>query len=243
MEEIMKRILIWIVVCICVQALYAQEKSGKVHLELGYVLTSGNSNTQTLSGKADVKHEGEKNRLFFLSTYLRSENDGRKEANRFTAAARYERVFSGRLFGFIGSDYLIDRFSGYAHRISIGPGLGFDILKSDVHALKGLVSGMYIFEDYSVPDVDSDGFGSIEFKLYYEWTVRSNVTLKTQGSYSASLENMNKYYLYGEAAVEVSISDRLSLGIGYRINYQNLAPGPDIEKTDMSFMTSLIVNL
>ncbi len=230
-------------ILILVPCLFAQDKTRETHLELGYVSTSGNTDTQTLSGKVDIKLRGEKNRLFVQSTYLRSENDGEEDANRFTAGIRAERVFSGRLFGFIGLDYLIDRFAGYRHRLSVGPGLGFDILKSEIHKLKGLISGNYVVEDYSVEGVESDGYGSVKGSMNYEWVVRTNVLFKTQISSSVSLENSEKYFLFGEAAVEVAISNRLSLGVGYRINYQSIVPGPDIEKTDMSFMTSLIVNL
>ena len=34
----------------------------KTHIEVSYVTTSGNTKTETLSGKLEVKKEGEKNR-------------------------------------------------------------------------------------------------------------------------------------------------------------------------------------
>lgn len=242
----MSRVIIWpviflgIIVC---STLNAQENEWTTRMELSYVSTSGNTSTQTLSGKLDMEGLKGKTRFFLKSACLASKNEEKEVANKWTSEIRVERIFSGRFFGFIGLNYLRDRFAGFKYRLNIGPGLGIDIVKYEKHMLKCLVSSTYYWETYSVESVESDQFISAKFGLNYEWIIRQNVSYKASCNYAMSLENSSKYYLFGETSLSVSISDNLAIGISYLVNFQNLVPDPEIGKTDTSFLTSFIITL
>jgi putative salt-induced outer membrane protein len=224
-------------------SIHAQEKTWERRAELSYVQTTGNSRSETASFKLDVNGKGEKNRAFMRLLYLLMRDEGQQKANKFSSGIRYERVFTGRLFGFIDTGYLRDRFAGFEHRVSAGPGIGYDMMTGEKQVLKSLVSGMYVYEKYAVNDHNSDRFATLKMALNYGWNIKENVSFKTNGNYSVSLKDHEKYYINVESSLSVGINSRFSIGISYLVNYQNLVPAPHIRSTDTSFLTSLIVNL
>jgi putative salt-induced outer membrane protein len=232
-----------LLIMVFLRGVHSQDKKFESRLELSYVKTAGNTRTETISSKLDVQGKGLGNRYFFQSTFLRSEDDKKENANIFTSEFRVERVLSGRLFGLLGTKYVSDRFAGYEYRFSIGPGIGYDILKMEKHTLKGLCSIGYYREQSTVKEARTQEFASLKNGIHDEWTIRSNVTWKNRLEYYLSLKNREKFYVFFESALEVAMSNKLSIGIRYLVNYQNLIPAPGIVSTDTSLMTSLIIDL
>ena len=221
----------------------AQDNPWAIKSELSYVRTTGNSSSETASIKLDVNRNGEKNRYIFQTMFLTASSDDKKTANKLMSEFRYERVFSGRIFGFMDAVYLRDTFAGYEHRFSLGPGVGIDMLNNEKHVLKSLLSGHYAHEDYTVDSLGTKGFATIKVALNHEWKITDNTTLKTGADYAMSMENKEQYYFNGETSLSVGISSRISIGLSYLINYRNLVPSPDIKSTDTSFLASIILNL
>jgi putative salt-induced outer membrane protein len=222
--------------------LLAKEDGWKTQLGLSYVNTSGNTETETFSGKLDVNGAGMGNRYILGGTYMYGKNGDIENVNKLNADARAERIITGRLFAFVGASYLKDKYSGYDSRMAAGPGLGMDILKQETQTLKGLASSMYYFDDYAIPDLDSENYATGKAGLTYDRKIREHVTLKALGDYMVSLEETDRYFLTGDISIQVGISSRVALGLGYQINYQNTPPDPAIRKTDTSFLSSLVIN-
>jgi len=224
--------------------LLAEEAPGKlwsVHIELSYVRTSGNVNTQTLSEKAEVKREGEVNRFYLKNSALYATQEERETANRLNFDLRWERLFTERFFTFLTGGYQRDRFSGYTYRWNGGPGLGYDFLRTPAHELKGLVSLLYYYNRLEQDGIDN--YGTLKVEAYYQWNILENLRLKENLSYIVDLADTRTYFLNSETSLEVRINSFASLGVGYKIVYQNRPPSPDVRRTDTTFSTSLIVDL
>ncbi|MBN2029882.1 DUF481 domain-containing protein [bacterium] len=221
----------------------AQEKKRTIHLELAYAETSGNTSTRSFAGKFNFETEQEPNRFFLNNTYLMSRNRGKMNANRLTSDLRMERVLSGRLFGFLEINYLRDKFAGFDHRLSSGPGLGIDIITNPSHLLKSLASFKYDYENYSFDGTESSDYSSIDTDITYAWKINSQVEWKWQVDMSQSLKNRQKYFITGETHLSAGIGAGFSIGLSYLISYQNLVPESTIRRTDSSFLTSVIIDL
>ena len=224
-------------------ATFAQEKAWSTRFEVSYVNTSGNTRTQTFSGKVEVKGEKGADRFLASAGFLNARDEGEDKANRLTSEMRYEHVFSGRLFGFIGAGYLRDTFAGYEHRISAGPGLGVDLLKGEVHTVKGLLSSEYVYESFATAEAGSDDFTTAKLGVNYGWMIRKDIAYALAVNSSLSLKDTEKCYLNAETSLNVAVSKTISIGMSYALRYQNLVPAPGIEHADTSFLTSLIVSL
>jgi putative salt-induced outer membrane protein len=226
-----------------VQGLFAEEQScWKTDLGLYYVISSGNTSMQTFSAKLASEWPWRSVRFLTKASVLNTRDSGTEKANRWDAGLRAEKSITKKLFGFLETGYLKDTFSGYTYRFSAGPGLGYEFVKNDNHELKGLVSGQYNFDKFSAGPVDKEDYAAGKAGLNYAWVIRENVKLTTGGTYLVSLDDTEKYFLNAEAALNVTLSSRLALGLSYTLNYQNLTPASDIKKTDTLYITSLLIH-
>ena len=218
---------------------YAQETEGwKTHSEVSYVKTSGNSDTETLALKIEAKKSSIPDRYYTKGEFLYGKADNQENTNRLYLLGRIERLFTGKLFGFIQGDYLQDRFSGYDYRTVWGIGIGYDFIKTEKHYFKVLFSLGYTFEDLKSGGTNDYTSGKTEAS--YTWIIKENLKFKEDISYLQSFKELTVYFINSTTSLEVKINDHLSLGIGYKIAYQHSPPSPDYQKTDTTFLTSLI---
>ena len=219
------------------------ESGWKTNLGLSYVATSGNTQTQTLSGKLGSEGEISSVRCVIKGSYLLTKDDKTEKANKLDANVRGEKIIMAGLFGFIEAGYLRDRYSGYTYRASVGPGLGYDIIQCEKQQLKGLASFMFYSDKYSVGTVDKESYGSFKAGFQYKWILQENVQFQWNADYLISLKEQDKYFLNTDTSLDVAINSRLAIGLSYQIRYQNQIPSMEVKKTDTAFMTSLIINL
>jgi putative salt-induced outer membrane protein len=216
------------------------EKPFSVHIELSFVRTTGNTDTQTFSEKAEVKYEGKVHRLFLKNSSLFATQDRRETANRFDLIGRWERLFTDRLFGFLNASYERDRFSGYEYKISGGPGAGYDLLKTKRHELKVLGSYIYYYNRLASDGIQE--YPTFKADAFYQWHIRDNLRFKENLSYILNLEDTQTYFINSETSLEVKINRYFSLGVGYKVAYQNRPPQPGIKRLDTTFSTSFIAD-
>ncbi|WP_456382863.1 DUF481 domain-containing protein [Persephonella sp.] len=220
---------------------YGEEKKDwKIHGELSYVKTSGNSKTETFATRVEANWKKTVNRLIGKGSFLYGKTDGTENTNKLYLLGRWERLLTERLFGFLQGDYLKDKFSGYNYKTVWSAGLGYDILKTEHHTLKGLAALGYTFSDYKAGKNKTYTTGTAE--LDYKWKIRENLTFKQMLNYQVNLESTSVYFLKSDSSLQVKINANFALGVGYRVFYQNKPPSPDIKKTDTTFLTSLIID-
>ncbi|EDP76413.1 Putative salt-induced outer membrane protein-like protein [Hydrogenivirga sp. 128-5-R1-1] len=218
----------------------AQTKRWSAHIELSYVNTSGNTNTQTLSEKLEIKWEGEANRFFLKNSALYATQEDKETANRIDVSGRWERLITERFFGFLTTGYERDKFSGYTYKWNGGPGVGYDLLKTERHELKTLLSVLYYYN--RIEDDGIDNYTTFKAEVYYRWSILENLKLKEDINYIANLSDTKTYFVNSDASLEVKVNEHISLGVGYKVAYQNKPPSPDVKRTDTTFSTSLIVD-
>lgn len=214
----------------------------KFHLEFSFVKTSGNSDTQSLAGKAGVKREGPVNRIYLVGTGFREKKDGEESANRWLANGRWERVIHERLFAFLTGTYTADKFSGYRYRFFGGPGLGYEIVKTEAHELKALASVNYTYNRFSNGPRDDEKYWAGNPALHYAWQILENLRFRQDLDYLLSFKDTDTYFLNSETGLEVKVNKTVSLGVSYRVSYQSRPPFEDVEQTDQTFFTSLIID-
>jgi len=218
----------------------AEKKDWKVHGELSYVKTSGNSDTEAFATKVEANWKKTVNRILGKGSFLYGKTDGKENTNKLYLLGRWERLLTERLFAFVQGDYLKDKFSGYDYKTIWSAGLGYDIIKTDAHYLKGLAAVGYTFSDYETGKSKNYTTGLLE--LDYKWKIRENLIFKQLFGYQVDMEDTEVYFLKSDSSLQVKINANFALGIGYKVFYQNKPPSKDIEKTDNIFLTSLIVD-
>lgn len=217
-------------------------KLWKARVELSYINTGGNTESETASGKFDFRHEARRDRYYFKAEALYRENNNEEETNRFASEVNWEHTVTRRFFTVITAGYLTDRYAGFNSRIYGGPGLGYDIVKSDAQHLKALISAIYYADDYTSINPGEDEYWTGKATLKYRLDISEDVTFKQAVDYTVKLSETEKYFLDSETALEAALNSYLSLGLNYVVNYRN-GPPPGIRDTDRKFMATLIFTL
>jgi len=247
--------------------LLAQNENPLVtHTELGYIKTDGNTETETfnLDFKADKSWSAHNVALLVDAQY--ATNDSIETKNRVTAELNYGYAFA-KNFAF---DYLIgykdDKFSGFTYRFYTGPGMKYKALESETQTLDFEANILYAEDktdsinytatgdqiNYPNPDglladpaqrvaSTTDSYTSYRLKMVYETQILENLKFLQNASYRSSFEDAKNYVVFSKTALTSKLTDILSAGLSYKIDYTNLAAlGKD--RTDTTFTFNLIID-
>ncbi len=210
--------------------------------EVSYASTNGNTDTMTISGRIRTTRYIEEFKITARGAILRTEANGVETEDKLKFEISAERDLTDRLFVLGYFSYLRDTFAGYDYRIFAGPGLGYTIIDTEERLLQGLVSVLYNYDNYSVGPTASDENVSLKVTGKYSQHITERISFKEILDYTASFEDMNRYFIDSETRFEMRLDDTFSLALSYIINYQNKPPASTIEKTDTTLFTSIIAD-
>lgn len=111
------------------------ESSWKGEAELGLVSTTGNTETQTVSGKAKIKNTRAEWTHKASLEALSAETEDTKTAERYNLTGKSQYKMSERAYAFGRLAYEDDRFSGYEYQGSATLGAGYSVLTKDTLTL------------------------------------------------------------------------------------------------------------
>ena len=100
----------------------------KGNVEIGFVMTSGNTETETLNAKAKAETEREKWRHTINLEALNSSDQNVSTAERYMLSGQSSYKMGAKNFSFVLLSYEDDRFSGYDYRVTESVGYGRRVL-------------------------------------------------------------------------------------------------------------------
>lgn len=210
--------------------------------EVSYASTNGNTDTMMISGKIKTTRYIEEFKITARGAILRTESNGIETEDKLKFEIWAERDLTDRLFVLGSFSYFRDTFAGFDYRIFAGPGLGYTIIDTEERLLQALASVLYNYDNYSTGPTASDENASLKATVKYSQHLTERISFKEILDYTASLEDMNRYYIDSETRFEMKLDDTFSIALSYIINYQNKPPASTIEKTDTTLFTSIIAD-
>ena len=189
----MRRLAAWMAMGLALPGLAAAAEGWEGRVEVSYTRTSGNTDTEALAASAGARLEAGGNRYAASASGLYGETEGEPTASRWAADARYERVLTGRLFGFVSAAYLKDTYAGYDARVEIGPGAGYDVVKTEAHGLAVAVGLLWNYDNFTAGPEASDTYASAKAAAEYTWRVSQAVAFGQAVDYSVSLDDTDVY--------------------------------------------------
>ena len=236
------------------------------HVELGYVSTSGNTDTKSGSFDGMTKAEWGKNALKLDIDYLYGEEDDIENNNKFIAELNYDYKFSEKFSFNYFTGYKIDKFSGFDYQLYTGPGAKYHALNSDAHILDFQSNVLYsedsemdkfydaLGNEVKYPYVDpakdplgtkesgeTNDYASFFIKGDYTWTITESFKFLQMLNYRVDLEDEDVYFVNSKTAFESKINGTFSMGVNYKVSYVNSAPDGN-ERTDKTFTVALIID-
>ncbi|MCD6585235.1 MAG: DUF481 domain-containing protein [Desulfobacteraceae bacterium] len=227
--------------------------------EVGLLITSGNSETDSVNAKVGLKYEkdhllGEINMATLYSSE-ETEIDGKKEdkvsAEKYNYSAKVGYKFNEANYIFINGDYEDDRFSGYDYRTTFSTGYGRKVIASDTIKFNIEIGPGYrydqtngYFDDKGDNDDSNDvfigektedeiilrGYAMFNYKFSDAVSFQQDLTVVT-GADNTNTESIS--------ALKSQIIGALSMKASFTIDNNTDVPS-DTEKTDTETALTLV---
>ncbi len=224
-------------------AISSSVKKGKNNgsVSLGFAKTSGNTDTESLSAKANLSHKGETTRFSLSAKSIYGRSDGASTKEELETVFRAE-LRKDKWFPFWDFSHYRNPFQKYDYRIATGPGLGYFFLKDDAKYLSGSYY-LYYNKDRLTEGADR-GYQyyihNIEGRIRYKFS--DSLKFKQKAVYKLTSKKPDDYYFIFETSIVNDITKRLALEVTYESKYQNLPVSDSVRKTDTNFTTSIRYN-
>ncbi|WP_251358626.1 YdiY family protein [Kangiella sp. TOML190] len=205
----------------------APEEGTKGNIDLGFVDTSGNTNTTTMNGAFDyLIRVSDPYSMGFSVTGLNNSDDDERSAEKYTFAwnNRYDLSEKDFLYGTL--DYVNDYFGAYDYQSGVYFGYGRQIFKDDSGSLSLGVAAGYRINKVFVGDDEKEGV--LRGDLDYAYNISESATF-TQKLTAIIGEEVDTYD--SETALTAKLSDSLALKVAYLVTHNSKVPA-DRDKTD-----------
>lgn len=230
-------------------------------MELGYILNSGNSDSEAFNIDTKIKNSFDNHSLELSLLYQYGEQDTIESRNRFLSELLYEYALSDRFSLNYLLGYKDDKFSGFNYQFYTGPGAKYKVIKTptqelsfdgnilyayddiqDTYTLGGLpVSYPYPAGSISQNNGYTNSYAAYRAQLLYSAQIKETVKFNQALSYRSEFSNADNYFVYSKSSLLLKISDIFSAGVNYYVDYIN-KPAFGKTSTDRVFSFSLIAD-
>lgn len=205
--------------------------------ELGFVMTSGNSDTETLNAKFNASTEYTDWKHTLQLEALNSSSNDVSSAERYFAEAQSDRKLSDRAYALGVISWEKDRFSGFDHQTSIALGLGYKAIAEDNMELNfELAPGYRVIEDNNGNNEEDSIIRAAET---FSW--KFNETSSLDQFLNTEAGDSNTVTRFG-ISLTSQVQEALSMKVGYTIKHSSDVPA-GADKTDRETSVTLVYKL
>ena len=206
--------------------------------ELGFVQTSGNTDTSALNLALNFAYEVEKWRHTLGATALRSETDSVTDAERYTFGAQTDYKLTDRSYVFGALRYDGDKFAAYDPVYSFSAGYGYTLIDNGVHYLLGEIGAGYRTQEVALTGEDEDE-AIARGRLDYRWAVSDNTEFANLLLIEAGSDNT---FIQNDTSLSVAINSDFAIKAGFQWRHNTELPPGAEDDTDTQFTTNLVYN-
>jgi putative salt-induced outer membrane protein YdiY len=231
-----------------------KKKNWSNKTELGLTSTSGNSETTNLSLGNEYKRNWEKAELLFdikaiqnesvIQFWTGSVDDDPAElqertdttAETYRVGLAYRRTISNRLFWYANGEWFRNEPAGLLDRYRAGAGIGYTLIGTTKHTLKGEIGGTYTDDtkktDAEPESGESETYTSATALLDYLFKFSDTAELTSVANGFYDVDNSENWQANWSTSVTASLTSKLALKVTYAIVYDNnpglfsVPPGP-----------------
>ena len=243
----MKKLITTIIVAAGTLAAFAQTSTSNIpvppakpkwdsSLSFGATITRGNSDTTLLATKLLTDRKDKMNELAFGADAAYGENDGTENVETLHGFGQWNHLFTDRFYGYARAEGLHDGIADIDYRATVGPGVGYYLLKETNTTLAVEGGGTMLFERQGGSD---SSYATLRFAERFEHKfseygarVWEKVELLPQ------VDDFNNYIVNSEIGIEASIAKNLSLQTYLDDSYNN-QPAAGREKNDMKLVSAI----
>lgn len=141
---------------------------------------------------------------------------------------------------YVSASAFRDEIADLDYRFMVGPGIAWDVYKSDTLGIALELGVSPTWEKTS--DGETEYYTMLRVAERIEKTFSKGAKIWEEAEYLPALDESDKYLVNAELGVESPLNDRLSLRIVLKDKYNSL-PADDNEKNDVSLVVGVRVKL
>ncbi len=206
--------------------------------EVGVVLTSGNNEVSTISGKQASTYVSGLDTYSFTGRYLTSSNSGVQQALQWGLGLKYDRGLADDFSVFLGQILESNIFQNINQRYATDLG-GKVIFYNAEKEFTWFAEGGYRFTRENYPF----GFKNLNFLRIYTAAERfwnPNFSGKLGVEYLPNLSLWKAYQLNASASINAAVNSVFSVKTGFDFRYNNEPPAGARSNSDRIFTTALV---
>ncbi len=193
---------------------------------LGYLATSGNTESASLNSQLEISYTAGKWIHRLEATAIKAEEDKQSTAEAYKLGGKSEYTFSDSNYLFGRAIWRKDLFSGYDQQFSQTVGYGRRIIETERHFLSAEIGAGA--RQSELRDGTSENDTILRGALSYRW----ELTETSQFTQELSVESgSTNTYLESVSALRTRLIDRLALVASYTVKNNSDVP-VGTEKTD-----------
>lgn len=223
--------------CLAYQGVIAAEQTTvpvwKASAELGYVSTSGNTETDTLNAKASAETEREKWRHRLDLTALNTSDADNTTAEKYTVTAQSDYKLTKPNYLFANINYEKDKFSAYDYQVAESFGYGRRVIdEKEMNLDLEIGPGA---RQSKLNTGESENEATVRAAVKYKWTISKSSTFSEVLTVEAGEETTITKSITGLSS---KIDDDLSMKLTY--TYKQISDVPVGDDTDTETAITLV---
>lgn len=207
-------------------------------VEAGLTGASGNNERFNIRASIEGKRETDLHLDKVSFTYSYAEDDAEQTENRFEAKYRHDwKLPDSKWRIYARASYEYDEFQDWDHRVTIGPGVGYEAIDNEKTQLL-LRAGVQATKEIGGEENKWTPEGVLGFDYAHQLTERQSI--EASFDFYPALDDFGPYRFEGEAAwkIEVDPESNLFLRVGLEDRYDS-SPGPDKKRNDITYFATL----
>lgn len=208
----------------------------KASAELGFVSTTGNTETETLNAKAKASTDREKWRHKAEITSLNSSDATTRTAQKVTLMGKSDYKLEGKNFLFGVVSYENEKFSGYDYRVTEAIGYGRRVVES-TDMILDLEIGPGARQS-KLDNGDTESESMLRVAAAYDWAIS-----KTSKFSEVFTVEMGEDVTVSKSVTSLSSQIEGNLSMKVTLTYKNTSDVPvGVENTDTETAVTLVYN-
>ena len=214
-------------------------------IELGYLMTSGNSDTQSLNARLRIlrevsrwRHQLQLESLYNSETREDTDED-ETTAQKFLASAKTNLKFDSKNSAFLLGIYEDDRFSGYDYQATVAAGYSRVFIDTDRLTLTGEIGPGWRYSklhDQAADGKDSETEAIVRLAGLFDWQVSQNAVFAQELSIEAGED---KTITRSATSLKTRVIGALALKASFALKHTDNVPA-DTDKTDTETALTLV---
>ncbi|MFY9271121.1 MAG: DUF481 domain-containing protein [Candidatus Manganitrophaceae bacterium] len=207
-------------------------------VELSYIETSGNTDSQTFLGASKVERTFESSKLTGEIRGIYGERKDLTSDKSWFGTLKYDKNITERTYGYLSETIERNTLKGIEARYITMAGLGYYFIKTATDTLKGEVGLGYTRENQVSPFADR-GFPVARAFAGYSHSFDEKTRFDQTVEYIPNLKESKSYLINEESAFVTNLMGNLAFKVSYAIFYNNLPPD-ELKKYDRLFRSALL---